>query len=342
MKPLTGYMHGVNLGGWLSQCVHTKEHYDTFILEDDIKKIASWKLDHVRIPVDYDLVETREGDYKEDGFAYIQTAIDWCKKYNLNMILDLHKTFGFSFDVDEKEVGFFDNPAYQERFYKLWEQFAKRFAANEDMLCFELLNEVTDQSFSAKWNAISDECIKHIRTIAPTIKILVGSYWNNSVSSVKDLNPPLDRNVVYNFHCYEPLIFTHQGAQWLPKMGKTFRTKLEIPLGQMDNLARENFPHDVAYFGTENPDAIISEESFEKHFASALKVAEERDVTLYCGEFGVIDYADPVEALKWYKLVCAVLDKHEIGRAAWSYKSMNFGLADPWFDTVRDDLLKIL
>ena len=93
MKEFTGYQHGINLGGWLSQCDHTKERYDTFITEEDIERIKGWGLDHIRIPVDYDLVEEKDGTYREEGFGYIQKAIDWAGKYELNMILDLHKTF---------------------------------------------------------------------------------------------------------------------------------------------------------------------------------------------------------------------------------------------------------
>ena len=63
MREFVGYQKGVNLGGWLSQCDHTKEHYDTFIGEEDIKRIASWGLDHVRVPVDYELIEKEEGIY---------------------------------------------------------------------------------------------------------------------------------------------------------------------------------------------------------------------------------------------------------------------------------------
>ena len=40
MKKLEGFQHGINLGGWLSQCVHTREHYDSFIGEEDIRRIA--------------------------------------------------------------------------------------------------------------------------------------------------------------------------------------------------------------------------------------------------------------------------------------------------------------
>ena len=80
MKKLEGFQHGINLGGWLSQCVHTREHYDSFIGEEDIRRIASWGLDHVRVPVDYELIETQEGDLIEKGYAYLETCIQWCRK----------------------------------------------------------------------------------------------------------------------------------------------------------------------------------------------------------------------------------------------------------------------
>lgn len=56
MKKFTGYQHGVNLGGWLSQSDYTKQHLENFIREEDIERIASWGLDHVRLPFDYDVV----------------------------------------------------------------------------------------------------------------------------------------------------------------------------------------------------------------------------------------------------------------------------------------------
>ena len=231
MKKFNGFMHGVNLGGWYSQCNHTEERYDNFIKEEDFKTIKSWGMDHIRLPIDYDLVETADGKRIEKGYDRITKAINWCKQNQLNMILDLHKTAGYSFDLGEKEVGFFDSEELQERFYKRWESFAQKYAnafEGQGEICFELLNEVTDQSYCKKWNAIARTCIERIRKYAPTTKILVGSYWNNSLASVKDLDPPYDENIVYNFHTYEPLIFTHQGAMWVgPKMNPDFRFPLK-------------------------------------------------------------------------------------------------------------------
>ncbi len=35
-------------------------------------------------------------------------------------------------------------------------------------------------------------------------------------------------------------------------------------------------------------------------------------------------------------------DKYHIGRAAWSYKEMDFGISDAHMDSVRDEVLKRL
>ncbi|MCR4713942.1 MAG: glycoside hydrolase family 5 protein [Treponemataceae bacterium] len=341
-RKLDGFMRGVNLGGWLSQCKPSKEQYDSFITEDDIKTIKSWGLDHVRLPVDYELVQEKDGTFKESGFAYIKNAIDWCKNAGLNLILDLHKAVGYSFYEGTGEKGFFDEPEYQELFYSLWAEFAVRYGHYEDMLCFELLNEVTKKEYSAEWNRIARTCIARIRKSAPTIRILVGSYWNNHVMAVRDLEPPYDENIVYNFHCYEPLIFTHQGAHWITTMNTKFRMPLLSTWKEYAEYTAANVNQEGDNFSKYDANDVPDESYFENLFADAIKVAEERNVELYCGEYGVIENAEPEETVKWYKLINAVFEKHSIGRAAWSYKKMNFGIADERMNDVRKELLKLL
>ncbi|WP_026509058.1 glycoside hydrolase family 5 protein [Butyrivibrio sp. LC3010] len=342
MKQFPGFSHGINLGGWLSQCNHTKERYDNFIKESDIEKIKSWGLDHIRVPVDYDLVEEKDGTYKEDGFAYIQKAIDWTGKYGLNMVLDLHKTFGYSFDNGEQEAGFFENEKYQERFYKLWEQFAERFGKYEDRLAFELLNEVTKKEYCDTWNRVSTECIKRIRKFAPTIKILLGGYYNNSIVALKDICAPYDENVVYNFHCYEPLVFTHQGAAWIESMDNSFRMPFDSTYREYDENAFAQLGNRPEELKVSDPDKKLGIEYFEQYMEEAVRVANERNVALYCGEYGVIDLATPEDALKWYQAIGTCFNKYNIGRAAWSYKEMDFGLSDARMDAVRDEILKLM
>lgn len=342
MKKWEGYQHGVNLGGWLSQCDHTKDRYEGFIKETDIRQIGSWGLDHLRLPIDYDLVEDNEGGYSEEGFSYIDKTIDWCRKYGLNMILDLHKTYGFSFDEGEHESGFFENEAYQERFYRLWEELAKRYAGEGDSIAFELLNEVTEKKYCDIWNDIATRCIERIRAVAPEIKILVGGYYNNSIEALPDLLPPHDENIIYNFHCYEPLIFTHQGAYWIPEMDTSFRMPAESSYAAIQEMSAENLPSVAVKFDIFDQNEILSESFFEKLFSEAACIAEERNVALYCGEYGVINLADPSDTLKWYRMIGDTFNRFGIGRAAWSYREMDFGLVDAHMDGVRNEILKCL
>ena len=311
-----GIKRGVNLGGWLSQCDYSEDRLNNFIKESDIEKIASWGLDHVRIPVDYNVVETEEGAYKPEGFARLDKAFAWCEKNGLKVVLDLHKTKGYSFDKGEKQVGFFDDEALQERFICLWEEFARRYGKMNDRIVFELLNEVTEERFGPIWNGLIKKTIERIRKIAPDTIILVGSYWNNSASSVHALEKPYDDKVVYNFHSYDPLLFTHQGAPWVDKMDVNFRQDFE--------------------------DAGVTVEFFENFFAEAIAHAKKNNTVLYCGEYGVIDRAKPEDWVKWYQCINAVFEKHGIARAAWSYKEMDFGLSDARMDGVREELVKYL
>ncbi len=318
MKEFKGYKKGIDLGGWLSQCDYSKERLEGFIKEEDIKTITDWGADHVRLPIDFNILEDNNGGYLESGFGYISGAVELCGKYGLNIVIDLHKTAGFSFDKGEKETGFFDSEALQERFYKLWEEISKRFGNDPAHIAFELLNEVTDKEFSPKWNKIVHECIARIRKFAPDTPILVGSYWNNSVSAVKDLDDPYDDKVVYNFHCYDPIEFTHQHAYWV-------------------EADRFDVSKDMSF-----EESGACEEYFEELFAEAVRKAEENDTVLYCGEYGVIDKASPEDTLKWYKAINAVFEKHNIGRCAWCYKEMDFGLSDKRLDGIREELLKYI
>ena len=70
---------GINLGGYLSQCVHSTEHYDAFIQEEDIRKIASMGFDHVRLAIDYEVLEDEYGRTREEGFAYVTRVVECVK-----------------------------------------------------------------------------------------------------------------------------------------------------------------------------------------------------------------------------------------------------------------------
>lgn len=311
-----GIHRGVNLGGWLSQCDYSAERLNHFIEEEDFARIAAWGLDHVRIPVDYNVLEDEHGGYDAPGWERLDFAFAACGKYGLKAVLDLHKTAGFSFDKGEMETGFFGNGGYQERFFRLWEELARRYGCLDQRVVFELLNEVTKSEFIGVWNRVAGEAIRRIRVYAPNTVILVGSYHHNAAEAVKDLAAPPDDRVVYNFHCYEPLAYTHQGAYWVDILDRAAR----IPFTESG----------------------VTETYFDERWSSALDAAERNHTGLYCGEYGMIDVVPPEDALEWFKAIHAAFERHGIARCAWSYKGMDFGIGDARWDALRDELLKYL
>lgn len=325
MRGFEGYQKGVNFGGWLSQCDYSKDRLENFIKAKDFGDAKEMGFDHIRVPVDYNIILDDDGNFVEEGFSYIDFAIENCRKNGLNMVLDLHKTPGYSFDPFHNEKGLFESEKYQNIFYCIWEEFAKRYGKDADMLSFELLNEVTKKEYLETWLMMAEHTVGLIRKYSKDIRILLGGYYNNCVEAVADLPKPYDENIVYNFHFYEPLLFTHQGAPWIEPMNTKFRCPFYMTYGEYEKLSSENLNEGYSSFLSYDPDKVIDADYFEGKLLVAIKVAQERNVPLYCGEYGVIDRADKAEAAKWFEVFETVMDKYQIGRAVWNYKEMDFG-----------------
>ena len=86
MRIFEGFQKGVNLGGWISQfAVFDEKHFNTFITENDIRTIAKLGFDHVRVPIDYTVLEDEEGNLRESGFNHLSDCRRWCETCGLSM-----------------------------------------------------------------------------------------------------------------------------------------------------------------------------------------------------------------------------------------------------------------
>lgn len=345
MRKFEGFQKGVNLGGWISQFAkYDHEHFRTFITEEDIAYIASLGFDHVRVPVDYNVLEDEDGNVLESGFGYLESCFQWCRKYGLHMLIDLHECYGYSFDPLKKGMDrriFFYDEGLQNRFLNLWEEIARRFGKYPDLVAFEPLNEVVLFEVADAWNALVRKYIETVRAIAPDTYLVIGGVNYNNVLTVQLLEPPYDDHIVYNFHCYEPTIFSHQGAYWMeefpsdyrieyPRDLETYRSETQRILHQSEGIL---FLKEVTGMG---PDY------FEIIFREALKVADKYDAPLYCGEYGVIDLADNPSKIRWLRDIHTAFNRHGIGRALWNYKEKDFGFVDERFKSVKEDFIRIL
>jgi aryl-phospho-beta-D-glucosidase BglC (GH1 family) len=284
------YKNGINLGGWLSQSSYNPQHIKEFITRDDIKIIADNSYDHVRLPVDYPILDRAE------GITIIKSLVEWCKEASLNVVIDLHKTPGYSF-IEREDDTFFTDEAKQNRFIAIWRELSIHLHDEGDNVLFELLNEIVDPH-EQTWNNIAKKAIHTIHKINPCRHIILGGPYYNSPIGLQDLEIYNDDRIIYTFHFYEPLIFTHQRASW-------------TPLKDIDIC--QPYP---------NPDFDPLEESL----FPALEFAKINNKQLYCGEYGVIDYAKPNHRINYIRDIKTLFEKHKIGHCRWTYKGMHFGV----------------
>jgi endoglucanase len=344
MGSIDGFIQGVNLGGWLSQFKRLDhEHFGTFITKRDITRISDWGMDHVRLPIDYRIIEDDEKPftYQESGLAYIDNCLAWCQETSLNVVLDLHRAPGYSFDASAGKNTLFTSNQAQLRLVALWEALIKRYANRKGpKIIFELLNEIVLPS-SEPWNILAHRLHRAIRAIAKEAMLMIGGNEWNAVGTMKEIEPFDDPNVLYTFHFYEPLPFTHQKAYWTDDI-KYFDKELTYP-GPVTGL--ETYLQQYPQYGKRLGRYIgqfMNEEEMRKDLEPAIQFAEKTRKPLYCGEFGVIDRAPKDSRINWYRDIIRIFRENEIGYACWSYKNMDFGLVDSGSRVVDQELLNIL
>lgn len=331
MDLLKNYHNGINLGGWISQYQRYliyENHLKTFITEDDIRRIAEWGFDHVRLPFDYDILEDDENPYvyKEEGFSYIDRCLQWCEKYQLSMVLDFHRGPGQNFYPVNIPNPLFTEEENRKRFVALWKAIAKRYLNVRDRLAFEVLNEAVEPA-GYRWNKFYQSVIESIREIDSTRKIIVGGIDYNSASALRELEIVEDPYIIYNFHFYEPFQFTHQHAGWCEDV-IPYGKDIYYP-GEFTDLKKflDEKPQFSRRFGKyvwaeNNKELMLTE------LQDALNFIQYTGKPLYCGEYGMIDGAPEQSKLNYLTDLTEILNSHGIARAYWNYKECDFGIVD--------------
>ena len=119
---------------------------DTFITEADIERISAEGLNHVRLPINSRVVIGDDGELIEDGFALIDRLIEWCRRHELWVVLDLHGAPGgqTGTKIDDSPNGapeLFTDDRYRALTVKLWRAIARRYRNETAVAAYDLLNE---------------------------------------------------------------------------------------------------------------------------------------------------------------------------------------------------------
>ena len=212
MKTINGLNRGMGIGGWLTNykrfnvlpkdrrmliTVGDMEHFESYITESDVAYIASLGMDHIRLGFDQIVLEESPFVYRKEIVKILHDFVDWCRKYNLRAVLNMHKAIGNYCDILE-ESGLMQSEPLQDRFVALWSMLENEFADQNDVI-FELLNEVVSAT-ADEWNALAGRTVDAIRAKnTDRIIIVGGTDWNNP-SGLRNVKIYDDENIVYTFH----------------------------------------------------------------------------------------------------------------------------------------------
>lgn len=212
---------------------------DNYITEADIAYIKQTGANTIRLPFNYKLF-TRE-DYmgkndETEGFKQMDKVIDWCRKYDLHLILDMHDCpggqTGDNIDNGHGYPWLFESEASQQLFCQIWQKIASRYKDEPVILGYELMNEPIATMFSdslraalnAKLEPLYKRATKAIREVDQNhIILLGGAQWNGNFEPFSDWK--FDNKIMYTCHRYggEP---TKAAIQSIID----FRNKTKLPM----------------------------------------------------------------------------------------------------------------
>jgi endoglucanase len=318
--------HGINISAWFAQVYdtrgYTKEHFQNWTTAEDVALIKSMGFDHVRLSVNPQplMVSHKPDEIPAEYLSYLDAAVKMILDHGLAVVIDIHPESDFKAQLAK------DDTSVQE-FSDFWRALALHYSTwDADRVFFEILNE-PEFSDRYRWYGVQAKVATAIREGAPRNTIIAaGGRWSDDDELVF-LEPLRDPNVIYNFHFYDPHIFTHQGANWG-----------EYSWHWVKGLRYPSSPESAAKVAAGVPDtvdrmAVIrygqDHWNAERVDAEITQVAEwssQRGVPVVCNEFGVYrEYSDPKDRAAWIHDVRMSLEKHGMGWAMWDY-SGSFGV----------------
>jgi endoglucanase len=331
--------YGINLSEWFAQVYdskgYTREHFETWTTAQDLALIRAMNFDHVRLSINpQPMFRHNQADRLPlDYLAYLDAAVKMILDQGLAVILDMHPESEFK----QKLVA---DDAFVEQFEDFWRAFARHYAnTNPDLVYFEILNEPEFRD-RYRWQGVQSRLAMAIREGAPAHTIIVaGANWSND-NELLSMEPLHDSNIVYNFHFYDPHIFTHQGATWTtnfqhyladlpyPSTPENVRTAAAVIPDEVNRIQ-------VIRYGFDRWNRTRIDEEFDQVAAWGKRWS----VPLTCNEFGVYrKTSNPQSRAAWISDVRSSLEKRNIGWTMWDYSGGFAVVTKPNGPPVADEI----
>jgi endoglucanase len=317
--------HGINASEWFAQ---NPGHYsaaemNAYTDDSDIALMAQIGFDNVRLSIDPAPLEQEPHDksgFNGDFLRRLDHAVDLMLAKGMAVQIDIHPESDYKKRVNTTGDGV-------DRFVQLWRKLAAHYAdRNPDLVFFEVMNEPEERD-PYRWAGVQARAAAAIREVAPKNTIIAsGANWSG-LGDLLRMHPLPDGNVIYNFHFYEPMQFTHQGASWA---GTWEYMTHDIPyppteesmqksLTQVPDLAQR---YELEQYWLQRWDA----RSIKLRMDAAAEWAKQNNVPLICNEFGVYRrVTDPMSRMNWIRDMRTALEADGIGWTMWDYRG-GFGV----------------
>jgi len=191
-----------------------KDFKDNYVTREDINYIKKTGMNSIRLPFHYKLFT--DEDYlglskDQDGFARIDSLIDWCRDAGLYVILDMHDApGGQTGDNIDDSYGYpwlFSSKKSQQLYCEIWKKIAIHYKNEPVVLGYDLLNEPLAPYFdnmdelNKKLEPMYKLAVQAIREVDKNhIVLLGGAQWNGNFKVFNDWK--FDSNMMYTSHRY--------------------------------------------------------------------------------------------------------------------------------------------
>lgn len=317
-RAVKNFQRGANLGNYLE--APKGQDWGQKYTKADFEHIKSEGFDHVRLPIRWSDYAGPAPDFKLTAEIYAKAdfLVTNALQHGLAVIVNIHHFDEFTTDP----------MARTDLFLALWNQLAAHYASSPDTLAFELLNEPKDAAKTAVLNPIYARAIGVIRETNPRRVLFVGPGQWNGVDELKNLVLPADDNLIVTVHCYEPFLFTHQGATWAGAQARTkgivFPGPPATPLASDPEALKSAswlsnwFRNYNTKTGAENP---VSATIIAQKMKLVHDWGEHYGRPMHVGEFGCYVGADDASRARFHREFRRVLDEQGLAWALWDWKA---------------------
>jgi hypothetical protein len=188
---------------------------DNYITAEDIRFIRKSGANTIRLPFHYKLFT--DEDYMgltaaQDGFARIDSLVEWCRAENLYIILDMHDApGGQTGDNIDDSYGYpwlLVSEKSRQQFCGIWRKIATHYKDEPMILGYDLLNEPVAPYFendlamlNGNLEAVYKQAVAAIREVDTNhIVLLGGAQWNSNFRPFADST--FDDKIMYTCHRY--------------------------------------------------------------------------------------------------------------------------------------------